>query len=342
MNIVLLIFLHLAALVGGLIFIRLKAPAGALVGSMAFVVLFLFITKVEINYYFTLRFLAQSLSGLIIGLGFSKSNLTTLKRMAKPTLALIVTIIVVNIGFSFIMEATTKLNYMTSLFATGLGGVADLALIATDFNADLEPVALLQLFRLVTVVVVFPPLVKISLKHKKIISHEDLPTVVKKGKVENYFITLAVALLGSAIFHITRVPAGAILGSIFATALLNIMTTKGGAPASLKPLAQMLVGSYIGSNLTIDTIMKLNELFIPYLILVAEIFTIALIGAIVLVLFYKFDWPTAFFCSAPGGVHVMGLIGQEMGIDGPTVVLMHTMRIFGTLMVLPIYANFIV
>ncbi|MCK9482718.1 MAG: AbrB family transcriptional regulator, partial [Bacteroidia bacterium] len=216
MNIVLLIFLHLAALVGGLIFIRLKAPAGALVGSMAFVVLFLFITKVEINYYFTLRFLAQSLSGLIIGLGFSKSNLTTLKRMAKPTLALIVTIIVVNIGFSFIMEATTKLNYMTSLFATGLGGVADLALIATDFNADLEPVALLQLFRLVTVVVVFPPLVKISLKHKKIISHEDLPTVVKKGKVENYFITLAVALLGSAIFHITRVPAGAILGSIFA------------------------------------------------------------------------------------------------------------------------------
>jgi len=232
---------------------------------------------------------------------------------------------------------------MTSLFATGLGGVADLALIAPDFGADMEVVALLQLFRLVTVVLLFPPLIKGLLGIKED-SLKSAARAVSSEKVKTpmtfrFTITLMVALAGGLLFYYLKVPAGGILGAIFATALLNILSDKGGAPLVMKSVAQILVGAYIGSNLSFATLLKLPHLLLPYLILVAEIFAMGFLGAFLFTKFFAFDWPTALFCAAPGGVQVMGLIGQEYGIDAPKIVLMHTIRIFGTLVFLPILAG---
>ncbi len=328
-----LLLLHLIALGGGLLLMRLKAPAGALVGSMFAVVLFFVVTGIELTYYPVLRIVAQVLSGMVIGLGFSRSNLAMLKQMVKPLLLLVASMVVVNITFAFIMYGVTPLDLNTSLFATGLGGVADLALIAIDFKADMEVVALLQLSRLVTVVLLFPPIIRSLLGHS--IKVSIAPREAKRPLWGRFGITLVVAFVGGLLFSLLKVPAGGILGAIFATALLNILTTRGGAPAFMKPLAQILVGVYIGSNLTVATLMELQLLLIPYLIMVAEIFAMAFLGAFLFTKFFNFDWPTALFCAAPGGIQVMGLIGEEYGIDGPKIVVMHTMRIFGTLLLLP-------
>ncbi len=312
---------------------RLRAPAGALVGSMFASLLFLVVTGAELTYYPALRIMAQVLSGMVIGLGFSRSNLAMLKQMVKPLLLLLATMVVVNISFAFIMYKVTPFDLNTSLFATGLGGVADLALIAIDFKADMEVVALLQLSRLVTVVLLFPPIIRSLLGHS--IKVRVSPGEKKMGLWGRFGITVAVAFVGGVVFYLLKVPAGGILGAIFATALLNILTIRGGAPAFMKPLAQILVGVYIGSNLTVETLMELQLLLVPYLIMVAEIFAMAFLGAFLLTKFFTFDWPTALFCAAPGGIQVMGLIGEEYGIEGPKIVVVHTMRIFGTLLLLP-------
>src|SRR5690554_941180 len=124
MNFMGLLLLHLAALGGGFLLMRLRAPAGALVGSMLASLLFLVVTGVELTYYPALRIMAQVLSGMVIGLGFSRSNLAMLKQMVKPLLLLLATMVVVNISFAFIMYKVTPFDLNTSLFATGLGGVA--------------------------------------------------------------------------------------------------------------------------------------------------------------------------------------------------------------------------
>ncbi len=343
MNFLWLLVMHLAAALGGYILIRLKAPAGAMVGSMLGVVLFFVISRIEITYYAPIRLIAQVLSGLVIGLGFSHDNFRVLVKMVGPVLVLIATMVVVNVAFALLMYTVTDFTFMTSLFATGLGGVADLALIAPDFGADMEVVALLQLFRLVTVVLLFPPLIKGLLGIKED-SLKSAARAVSSEKVKTpmtfrFTITLMVALAGGLLFYYLKVPAGGILGAIFATALLNILSDKGGAPLVMKSVAQILVGAYIGSNLSFATLLKLPHLLLPYLILVAEIFAMGFLGAFLFTKFFAFDWPTALFCAAPGGVQVMGLIGQEYGIDAPKIVLMHTIRIFGTLVFLPILAG---
>lgn len=336
MNFAMLLLLHLVALGGGLLLTRLKAPGGALVGSMLAVVLFFLLARIQITYYPFLRIVAQVLSGMVIGLGFSRSNLAMLKEMVKPLLVLLASMVVVNITFAFIMYGVTPFDLNTALFATGLGGVADLALIAIDFNADMEVVALLQLSRLVTVVLLFPPIIKALLGIKgDSVKVSPLARGVKRPLLGRFTITVVVAFLGGGLFYLLKVPAGPILGAIFATALLNIFTKWGGAPSFMRSFAQILVGVYIGSNLTVETLLELQRLFIPYLIMVAEIFTMAYFGAFLFTKLFAFDWPTALFCAAPGGIQVMGLIGEEYGIDGPKIVVMHTMRIFGTLLFLP-------
>ncbi len=344
MHVLLLLSLHLAAALGAFLLLRINAPAAALVGSMFGVVIFFVVTSLEVAYPPALRLVAQVLSGLIIGMRFSRRDVQTLKTMGGPALLLLALITVVNLSFSFFMFEATEFSYMTSLFTTGLDGVSDLALIATDFGADMEQVALLQLFRLVTVVVVFPPLIKAMLGSK--ISALG-PTGVKAAAPEKkirytsikFVSTVAAAFAGGITFNALHIPAGGILGSIITTALWNILTTQGGTPASMKSVAQTMAGAYIGSNLTVATLLQIKLLFVPYLILVVEIFVTAYLGAWLLARLFKFDWPTALFCAAPGGIQVMGLIGEDLGLDPPKIVLLHTVRILGALTIVPILAH---
>lgn len=343
MNVLLLLCLHIAAALGAFLLLRIKAPAAALVGSMFGVVIFFVVTSTEVAYPPALRLVAQVLSGLIIGMRFSRRDVQALKSMGGPALLLLTLTTVVNLAFSFFMFEATDFNYMTALFTTGLGGVSDLALIATDFGADMEQVALLQLFRLVTVVIVFPPMVKAMIGRKS----PALPGTRAKASGEEkiryrsikFTTTLAAAFVGGIAFDLLHIPAGGILGSIIATALWNILTTRGGTPASMKSVAQTMAGAYIGSNLTVATLLQIKLLFVPYLILVIEIFVTAYLGAWLFSRLFKFDWATALFCAAPGGIQVMGLIGEDLGLDPPKIVLLHTVRILGALTIIPILAR---
>lgn len=343
MNLLLLILLHLAAILGALLLLRFNAPAAALVGSMFGVVIFFVATSYEVTYPVQLRLFAQILSGLIIGMRFNRRDLDTLKTMVGPVLLVLILIVVVNLSFSIFMFEATDFNFMTALFTTGLGGVSDLALIATDFGADMEAVALLQLFRLVTVVIIFPPLIKGMLASKspalKVKEKEQHPEKGVRYTSTAFLTTLGAACIGGVLFDALHVPAGGILGSIITTALWNILTTKGGSPSSMKSVAQMMAGAYIGSNLTIATLLQIKVLFVPYLVLVIEIFVFAYLGAWLFTRLFKFDWPTALFCAAPGGIQVMGLIGEDLGLDPPKIVLLHTVRILGTLTILPLLAH---
>ena len=344
MNVLLLILLHIAAALGAYLLLRLRAPAASLVGAMFGVVAFFFVSGLEVAYPPALRLTAQILSGLIIGMRFSRRDLHTLRAMAKPAILLFALVVITNVSFALLMFRVADFNFMTALFSTGLGGVSDIALIATDFGADMEPVALLQLFCMVTVVIAFPPLIKGMLaspgRDREATDKCDDEGKERVGYVSpKFFTTLAAAFIGGFIFEKLNIPAGGILGSILTTALWNILTTKGGAPSSMKSVAQMLAGAYIGNNLTVSTLLQVTSLFVPYLILVLEIVVFSYISAWLFTRLFKFDWPTALFCAAPGGIQVMGLIGEDLGLDPPKIVLLHTVRIMATLTSLPLLAH---
>lgn len=349
MTIVYLLFLHLAGSVGGLLARRMRIPAGALIGSLLAAMVFNAIYPVIPTYPTDLRLGIQILSGMVIGTRFTQADIKTLKTMVLPVIILVVMLLTINLGFAYLMSSLTTLSFMTSFFACAPGGVSDLALVAADFGAIMEHVALLQLFRLISVIIIFPPMIRKMLPPpERVIASEEIHTAKESKKGKNtkqqylrYLITVGTAFVGGVVFVMVGIPAGAILGSIFAIALLNLATDNAAYPAQLKPLVQIFAGCYIGSKVTFQTLTEGSILLLPALILLVELFVMAFLTAFVLYKVCHLNWGTAIFSATPGGITEMGLISDELGLETPKIVLMHTFRILAVLGVLPLIAQYL-
>ena len=343
MNLLLLVLLHVAGALGGLLLRKFRLPAGALVGAMLAVMLFNSFFTMLPAYPYTLRIIVQIVSGLVIGTRFSRSDVQSLRTMTVPVIVLVTTLLGTNLVFAFVMEDATSLSFMTSFFACAPGGVSDLALVATDFGAVMEHVALLQIFRLTLVIIVFPPMIRAMLKIENpsaAVEHTEKQETKKRTKtLLQYSLTFTYALGGGLLLYLLNVPAGAILGSIIAVAILNIVKQSACYPPGVKVLVQIFAGTYIGSKITAQTFLEADILIVPALILTVELFVMAFLTAYILHKVCKMDWATALFSSTPGGIQEMGLISDELGLETPKIVLMHTFRIFAVLGVLPVLAG---
>jgi hypothetical protein len=342
MNLLPLLILHGVGTIGALVLRRLRIPAGTLIGALVAVMILNSVQSSPITYPEDLRVFVQIFSGLVIGTRFTRGDIKTLRTMGFPIIILVVVLLSTNLLFAFIMHHFTTLSFMTSFFACAPGGVSDLALVATDFGAVMEHVALLQLFRLVTVIIVFPPMIRAMLK----IDDRTAPTQARtrvgstRSVSPSWFLaTIACALTGGLLFNAAAIPAGAILGSIVGVALLNLVSDKANYPKVLKILVQIAAGSYIGSRITVQTLFEIKVLVLPALILTIELFFMAFFTAAILHKVCHLDWATSLFSSTPGGIQEMGLISDELGLETPKIVLMHTFRILAVLGILPLIAG---
>ncbi len=340
MNLLLyLLILHCVGTAGGLFLRKFRLPAGALVGALLAAMLINSMYTTDLLYPYELRLFIQILSGLVIGTRFTRSDIRSLRSMALPVFILMAVLLATNLLFAFIMEYSTELSFMTSFFACAPGGVSDLALVATDFGAVMEHVALLQLFRLVTVILVFPPMIRKMLGIGSQAKEKTLVLTRKEGTIPTHVLTFLCALSGGLAFHALSIPAGAILGAILAVAVLNLGSDRASYPLSLKVMVQIAAGTYIGSRITLSSFASMHILLVPALILVVELFFMAFVAAFILHKVCHLSWATALFSATPGGIQEMGLISDELGLETPKIVLMHTFRILAVLGVLPFMAG---
>jgi membrane AbrB-like protein len=145
--------------IGGFIGIKLKIPAGALIGAMISVALTnIFYGKGEIPANF--RLIAQIIVGGMIGLNFSKESVCGLKNLIGPALIMVVGLLVSCIILGLLIWKLTGLNLITALFSSAPGGLTDMALISEAYGADISKVALLHLVRLISLITVLPVIIR--------------------------------------------------------------------------------------------------------------------------------------------------------------------------------------
>ncbi len=85
----------------------------------------------------------------------------------------------------------------------------------------------------------------------------------QKEKFIKVFITLIIGAIGGVIAQILNIPSGAMILSIFATAIYNIYYRNAFMPLRLRQLIQVLAGALIGAKMTLGDIVSLKEIFIP-------------------------------------------------------------------------------
>lgn len=345
-----LVLTHLVGGAGGYLGKKKGIPAGAMIGALLAVVLMNTLVGHAAHYPPNLRVIVQILSGLVIGSRFTREDVKALRVMGKPILILLTMMFAFTILFSLLMQKISGLSFMTSLFSCAPGGMSDLSLIAVDFGASTDKVMLLQLFRFVIVVMFFPNIIKKLYLNSSAssISVEDSEAEPKEKdsakpfspeKLKKFAVSLAVSSAGALLLRSFGVPAGAIIGAILATIILSVISDLLSYPSFIKILSRVLAGCYVGSQISRSTWAALGELIIPMIIMAAEVFVMSFATAYLLSRFTGMNKATALFCCTPGGITEMGLIAEELGLDTPKIVLMHSCRLISVICLIPVLAH---
>ncbi len=153
----------MVAFAGGLIGIKLKIPAGALVGAMlAVAVMKIGTGRGDIPYSY--KILAQIVVGGMLGLNFSIDTVKGLKELIFPAMIVVIGLTLFSVILGFVLSRLTGMDLITALFSVSPGGLTDMTLISGAYGADTPTVALLHLMRLLTVITVLPTVIGALLK----------------------------------------------------------------------------------------------------------------------------------------------------------------------------------
>ena len=149
----------LVAALGGLIGIKLRVPAGALFGAMVFTAAYNLLTGagyVPEHVNTTL----QIIIGAIIGLNFNMQMIRGLKPIMFAAVIMVIGMLILSLLLGYLISKLTGMDLITALFSTSPGGLSNIVLISEAYGAQAHIVALLHIFRLISVVIFMPIIVK--------------------------------------------------------------------------------------------------------------------------------------------------------------------------------------
>ncbi len=329
----------LVASIGGLIILKFKFPAGALIGALIAVSIYNIITFKAIM-PLEIRVFTQIISGIFIGTRIKKKDMMILRQSFKPAFLSIVLLFIACITIGIIIHLTTNYSLSTTLFATAPGGLLNTTLMSYEMNANTAVVSVLQVTRLVTVIGIFPILLNLLItkfltkKQKRSVKDKVLIPSKNSNNLKNLSITLIVGCSFGLLGYLSKIPAGILMLTMIGTALLNVFWQKAYIPKPTKKIAQVFGGALIGSTVTKTSILEMKNLIIPGILMMIGFFTINLLLAYVLHKKCKLDMITALFSCTPGGATTISLMADDFGAK-PSVV--STLQILRSICVVVFY-----
>ncbi|MET0863233.1 MAG: AbrB family transcriptional regulator [Nakamurella sp.] len=154
-----LVFTLLCALIGSLVAIRLKMPAGTLLGPL---ILTAALTLAGWSFGahppVWLAQLAYGAIGLRIGLGFTRASLKLLRKVLPVALTLTILIILGCAGMGVLLASATGQSQLAGYLATSPGGLFAVLSIAAETGAGATFVLAVQVLRIFVMLLVAPGL----------------------------------------------------------------------------------------------------------------------------------------------------------------------------------------
>ena len=134
--------------------------------------------------------------------------------------------------------------------------------------------------------------------------------------------------IGWILFRKLKAPSPAILGSLLFVGLLRgVGIDLPVCPSWFSRLSQIILGFYMGSMLTKDTVKQTKTILIPALIIPAWAIGFTLFGGWLVYVFIPLDFATALLAVSPGGITEMVVVAMEINADVLTVLVLQTLRV---------------
>lgn len=325
----------------GYIFYKLKIAGGLIIGALIGSALFNIITGNGAMPEGT-KFITQALAGGIIGCSINKKDVIGIKYILKPIMLVMFMFLILNLVVGFVIFKTSSLDLSTALMSAVPGGISNIPIIAGDFGANPGKVATMQFARLIAGIAIFPSLINLigndininlnpPLENLSNENAEDKITFTNK----NICITLIIACIGGFIGNALGISGGALLISMIFVIILKLKGAPMFLPNSIRRIAQIISGTFLGYTMTLNDILDLKTLLIPIIILVIAYFINCFITGMLLYKFFNFNLKEAMLATSPAGASDMALIAADMGIVSPRLAIIQICRLIIVVSIFP-------
>ena len=285
--------------------------------------------------------ISQIIAGAFIGSGIKREDLREMRAILKPALILLSCLLVVNILAGLGVAATSGLDLMTAMMCCTPGGISDIPMIAADMGADPSVVVVMQFVRLILGIGVFPLMIRAVTGA----GQESLEAKKKEKKAfqaKYVLLTLGVATVCGLIGKASPVPAGTMGFATLGSIIFTCVYPKAQMPRTLRKLAQVLSGAYVGASVGLEQLRRLSTLGVPVLILIASYTTACFVIGALLYRAGCFERAESMLAATPAGASDMALISADLGISNAKLIVLQVLRLITVVLVFPSILSFVV
>ena len=135
----------------------------------------------------------------------------------------------------------------------------------------------------------------------------------------------------------TGIPAAPLAGALIGASIFSISGKIDFAewPNGTRTFLEIGIGTVIGTSLTKDSLVELQNLWRPAILITFTLVITGLAIGLWTSRLLKVDIITTILGAAPGGISGMSLVGSEYGV-GPAVATLHAVRLITVLLILPL------
>jgi uncharacterized protein len=296
----------------------------------------------------TARKIGMVLVGLAIGFSNAHANLNNVAS-GIPVFALLTIFMLVSGSIiGYIYSRISKTNILTAMLATVPGGVGVMSSIAADYGRNVTLVALVQVIRVTSVVLLIPMLARASVIGNSV-NQQSTPLNIALFPLQasNIAFLLLALLLAFVVINfavLCKIPAAhffsALLVGMSFNTLVNVLPFVSDVdfmpPRIINILGQLLLGVTIGEywgekpNLSKKSIVY--ALICCGMTLLAGIFAALLAWELT-----PWDWLTCLLVTAPGGSAEMILVALSLNHNVEIVTAGHLIRLLAINCSLPLW-----
>lgn len=150
-----------------------------------------------------------------------------------------------------------------------------------------------------------------------------------------FFATMSVSCLFGWTAHKLKLPMGAMIGAMVATAAFNLITDNALFYNEVRIALQMSTGAMIGCRIGMDEAKSMKTIILPTSVMLAGMVILNLSFGAAVYRFSRLDVATALFAVTPGGASDMAMISADLGANTAYVAILQVIRIIIIITVLP-------
>ncbi len=321
---------------GGAVFDWLTMPLAWLIGAMVITTIAA-LARVPLKSPGRFRNLMIGVLGIMLGSAFTPDIIDNAGLWWQSILSLMVFVVLLAAAVAVFLNRVARFDPVTAYFAAAPGNFATMAIMGAEMGGDERNISLIHAIRIMLTVLVIPFWFRFY--------HGYVPGgaggLPGLGSIRDFplddFAILSACALGYPLAKLVRLPASALLGPMFLSALVHLTgLTSAKPPSEIINLSQLVIGTGLGCRFIG---LHVKRVFGTMMLSVGvTVFMLSLAATFAFILEQLTGLPFAalWLAFAPGGLAEMTLISLAMNIDTAFVSTHHLIRMLFLVFVTPI------